>query len=247
MRFSLISSFLPPILASYLRSLYRVIFNKGGYGLGAIDVDIISIIKPKLNGFFIELGANDGVTQSNTYLLQKRFKWNGVLIEPSPSNFEKCVLNRSFAPKAQFFCCACVPCNFSRDYVTIHNANLMSIAEDLDVDQDGIDSHLLAAKDHLIEDSLIYRFPAFSSSLSDLLDQCTIPSTIDFLSLDTEGNEMSVLLGLDLQRHRPTWILVECRDNNVFNYLTHNSYSIYREFTNDDRKDVLFIDKQSAL
>ena len=46
------------------------------------------------DGFFIECGANDGITQSYTYELEKR-NWSGILVEPSIIAFDKCVNNRS--------------------------------------------------------------------------------------------------------------------------------------------------------
>eukprot|EP00966_Prymnesium_polylepis_P007031 162106-Prymnesium_polylepis.1 len=40
-------------------------------------------------GIFVELGAFDGITFSNTVALERCFNWTGVLIEGSPSNFER--------------------------------------------------------------------------------------------------------------------------------------------------------------
>ena len=47
------------------------------------------------NGFYIECGANDGIFQSNTLKLEKQYNWKGLLIEASPSGYEKCLINRS--------------------------------------------------------------------------------------------------------------------------------------------------------
>jgi hypothetical protein len=52
-------------------------------GLNKIDKDLIKYIKYK-NGFYIELGANDGISQSNTLFLEKYKNWSGILIEPNP-------------------------------------------------------------------------------------------------------------------------------------------------------------------
>ena len=37
----------------------------------------------KKNGYFVEVGACDGITLSNSYLLEKKFGWKGLLCEPS--------------------------------------------------------------------------------------------------------------------------------------------------------------------
>ena len=57
--------------ARLLSAVRRFVQNKGGYGLEALDINAINVIKPSRRGFFIELGANDGVRQPNTFLLQK--------------------------------------------------------------------------------------------------------------------------------------------------------------------------------
>ena len=46
------------------------------------------------NGFFIELGAMDGKTFSNTLFYEKEMQWKGVLIEPSPGQFLQLQSNR---------------------------------------------------------------------------------------------------------------------------------------------------------
>ena len=46
------------------------------------------------NGFFIEVGAHDGIFQSNTLSLEKDLGWTGILIEPSISAYLDCVKNR---------------------------------------------------------------------------------------------------------------------------------------------------------
>ncbi|KAG0717557.1 Protein Star [Chionoecetes opilio] len=44
--------------------------------------------KVKEGGFFIECGALDGETRSNTLVFEKEYGWRGVLIEGDPKNFE---------------------------------------------------------------------------------------------------------------------------------------------------------------
>ena len=41
------------------------------------------------NGFFIEIGANDGIEQSNTFF-RKRKKLKGILIEPILHKYLDC-------------------------------------------------------------------------------------------------------------------------------------------------------------
>jgi hypothetical protein len=47
------------------------------------DIFALDFADFKIGGTFLEIGAADGVTLSNTYLLEKRFGWTGVLCEPA--------------------------------------------------------------------------------------------------------------------------------------------------------------------
>src|SRR5688572_349204 len=53
------------------------------------------VFKRKTNGFFIEIGANDGITFSNAYFLEKNRGWKGICVEPHPTAFEKLKKNRT--------------------------------------------------------------------------------------------------------------------------------------------------------
>ena len=46
------------------------------------------------DGFFIEAGANDGLTQSNTYWLERFRGWRGLLVEGLPDLAAACRRNR---------------------------------------------------------------------------------------------------------------------------------------------------------
>ena len=47
------------------------------------------------SGYFVELGANNGVFQSNTLYFEKYRDWHGVLVEPILNNYFNCKNNRS--------------------------------------------------------------------------------------------------------------------------------------------------------
>ena len=35
--------------------------------------------------FFVDIGAGDGITGSNTWILEKFYKWNGICVDPNPA------------------------------------------------------------------------------------------------------------------------------------------------------------------
>ena len=47
------------------------------------DLVILFLTKLRQGGYFVEFGATDGIHLSNTYLLESRYKWNGIVAEPA--------------------------------------------------------------------------------------------------------------------------------------------------------------------
>lgn len=51
------------------------------------DEWVHSMLRSKRNGFFVELGACDGLYLSNTLFFERSMGWKGVLIEPNDNYF----------------------------------------------------------------------------------------------------------------------------------------------------------------
>src|SRR5882757_5953209 len=73
-------------------------------------------------GTFIEVGGNDGLTQSNTYWFERFRNWRGILVEALPSQARLCRKNR---PRADVVHAALVADARTKS-VKIMNANLMA-------------------------------------------------------------------------------------------------------------------------
>ena len=180
------------------------------------------------NGFFVEAGAYDGVNQSNTYYLEKKKGWNGILIEPIPENFSKITENRDCFS----FNCALVSENFKNNHININFAGLMSIAES-SLSSKNRSQHISnGLKCHNLENT--YKVSVRALTLSDVLKKFNPPS-IDFLSLDVEGYENDVLNGIDFSIHKPNYILVEERDHSTTkDFLENVGYLFLEKFSNHD-------------
>jgi FkbM family methyltransferase len=59
------------------------------------DKWVLEILENKRNGFFVDVGAYDGIQTSNTYTLEKEFDWNGICVEANPEVFAKLLKGRS--------------------------------------------------------------------------------------------------------------------------------------------------------
>src|SRR4051812_7676853 len=53
------------------------------------------IFNNKRNGVFVDIGANDGITFSNSYFFEKQLGWTGLCVEPLESTFQKLKAVRS--------------------------------------------------------------------------------------------------------------------------------------------------------
>lgn len=45
------------------------------------DLFVISVLKGKKNGQFVEIGSNHPIIHNNSYLLEKHYNWSGILVE----------------------------------------------------------------------------------------------------------------------------------------------------------------------
>lgn len=61
------------------------------------DLFVLSELQFKQGGFFVDLGATNGVNLSNTYLLEREFGWRGILAEPGQSWHDQLLANRRAA------------------------------------------------------------------------------------------------------------------------------------------------------
>jgi FkbM family methyltransferase len=182
-------------------------------------------------GFFIEAGANDGYSQSNTYFLETRLGWRGVLVEGIPELFEKC---RQLRTNSKTYNCALVSPDFPDPTITMHFAGLMSVVEGSMKSQEAQDAHVHAGLDvQNLAGSYSVEVPA--RTLASILENLPEARSIDLFSLDVEGHELEVLKGLDPSRFRPRFILVEARFfDEVNEFLAGHDYEIVEQLSHHD-------------
>ncbi len=161
---------------------------------------------PEDGGTFIEAGAYDGYEQSNTYYLERFKQWKGILIEPIPELFRKCVKER---PHSRVFECALVAPEHEGKSLNMVFGGLMSVAT-TDEDSEKVLAH--ASAGNRLGWDKCYEVKVPGRTISSIIDECEMDE-IDFLSLDLEGYEDEALKGLDIERHKPRFILIESLEN----------------------------------
>lgn len=68
--------------------------NKMYYSQSAQDKWVTEFYKDKKNGFYVDLGAYDGIQTSNTYFFEESLNWSGICVEANPQIFNRLVQNR---------------------------------------------------------------------------------------------------------------------------------------------------------
>ena len=224
----MIKNFIPIFLLKFLKKNY---FKKY-YALNNLDKKLEKYLNYN-DGYFIELGANDGISQSNTYFYEKKKKWRGMLIEPIPHKFLDCIKNRS--KKNSIFCNACVGFDFKDNFVEIIYSNLMSTPINLKSDIKNPREHAESGKKFLNSNENTFKFAAITSTLNDLMIKSKAPNIIDFLSLDVEGAEIEVLEGINFNKYFFKYILIECRNFNIINnFLLLKNYKFIEKLGDHD-------------
>ncbi len=196
-------------------------FGKVFFGFNNLDKKILEYIDYN-GGYFVELGANDGITQSNTKHLELYKGWAGVLIEPSPSQFAK--LRKSRSKRSSFFNYACVGFDFPKTSIELMYSNLMTVALEGKNDITDPLAHAKAGESHS-EKEIAYIFSAQARTLQSVLNEAKSPRVIDLLSLDVEGGELEVLKGIDFEHSNFKYIVIETRSiNEVRSFLNLKNY-----------------------
>lgn len=211
----------------------KEIFKLESFGLNKLDLKIRPFLSQIPNGFFVEAGANNGLRQSNTYYFEKYLGWKGLLIEPIPELFEECKKNRSDCLVENS---ALVSNEYAKPTIKMHFSGLMSLVEGSMNNKEEEKKHI--ERGCALKKLTTYEIDTPANTLTSILIKHKIDK-INFLSLDIEGYELEALKGLDLEKFRPEYILVEARyRDDIIGYLGKFSYSPIETF---NTYDILFV------
>jgi FkbM family methyltransferase len=214
-----------PVMNKLAEARAEYIYSKMKY---QCDEGLITIFEELLGskheGFYLDVGSNDGRTASNTWHLEKSLNWRGILVEP--------VLHLYFESKKLrnanniFVNAACVDPDFTEPSLRMIYAGLMTISPD----QSSLDArkHAAAGSKFISAHETTETIYVPAVTLNEILDNSSAPNEIDFMSIDVEGAEMPVLKGLNLEIWKPRVICIEStEDSEAHRHLEDHGYQLH--------------------
>lgn len=153
------------------------------------------------NGSFVEVGAYDGITYSNTWGLAER-GWTGLLLEPVPALAEASKRNHVNHLKVSVQQKAI---GAQEDRIQLRLAGPYTTADPQQAeDYEKVEWAARWMTEEVIEVEQI--------TLDAALRKSSIGSDFDVLVVDVEGHEMPVFEGFSLARWTPKMMIVELED-----------------------------------
>lgn len=181
-----------PEHAAFLR--FKAAHQQQSFSQIGQDLFVLHVLNEKRGGYFVEFGATDGVSLSNTCLLERQFGWKGICAEPSRRWHPELRVNRACAIDTRCVWSSSGESLGFSEYEDGEYSKLSSFA--------GTDGHAAHRK-------LARHYDVETVTLTDLLASHGAPTDIDYLSIDTEGSELEILAAHDFDRYRFRVITVE--------------------------------------
>ncbi len=212
--------------------LMKYVVRESWWGLDGLDKIIVERLE-KRNGYFIEIGANNGIAQSNTKHLELFRDWTGLLVEPDPENFKR--LSTTRKRSVAKIHAACVSFHYELPLVKLYYSNLLTVAENLESTIDDAEAWALGAEFLIPDGGKVREFFAPAKTLTSIMDEVGSPTNVDFFSLDVEGAELEVLKGIDFSRYKFDHLLVELDSpDSVIAFLSGKGYRLLDKISYHD-------------
>lgn len=187
-----------------------------------------NFFKDKTNGFFIDIGASEPERQNNTLFFEK-LGWKGVLVEPVKKQYDQLLKQRK-SP--------CEPVAIYKETGTFKFIACGGYIKGLSgILKEQKPQHLNRIFNELLQfgDS-VEIINVNTITFDNLIKKYNINHAIDYLSIDTEGAEYSILKTINFDKHFIKIISVENNytEDNVHNLLIKNNFKRITSLGCDD-------------
>lgn len=143
-----------------------------------------------------------------------------ILIEPSNKGYQLCKKNRQNSISLNY---ACVSNDYEEEFI---NGDFNTNSPMASIDGSRLRNRNLDSVKAI--------------TLEKILDEHLSGNDIDLLSLDVEGYELNILKGINLNKYRPTYMLIEIYNkdyDDIIEFLKLHDYQLQCNFTNYNKFD----------
>jgi len=182
----------------------------------------------KKNGVFLEIGAHDGKSCSNTLFFEEYRNWSGICVEPGTEEFKKLCENRK---SINLNCCISDYDGESEfTYIEGYSMMLSGLSESYNFSHENRINNEVGSYGGKINK---LKMPVFK--LQTILDEHQIHE-IDYCSIDTEGSEFNIVKSIDFDKTNIKIFSIENNygDTTIQNYLETKGYVLYKKLQWDD-------------
>jgi len=152
-----------------------------------------TIFKGFKNGFFVDVGAHDGITINNTLYFEKNRSWTGINIEPIKKVYNKLIINRPLCININ-----CAVSNTDGHSEFILNSGYTEMLSGLKNNYDERHFQRLI-KENKLTNSITEIITIETKRLETIFDEKKI-KTINYLSIDVEGSEFNVIKSINFNK-----------------------------------------------
>jgi FkbM family methyltransferase len=189
---------------------------------------IDDVFRGKKGGYFIELGACDGFSDSNTYVLEKHFDWQGLLIEPNPAEFKK--ITETYRRTSTPVQLAVDPDGGQLEFL-IDGQMSGLLVEEADNSRERRAEKIEGARKGgrvLVVEAV---------PLEEVFKRYNTPKVIDYMSLDVEGSETRIMRNFPFDQYVFLAMTIERPTPELNNILFSNGY----HFVKNSLYDTFYI------
>jgi FkbM family methyltransferase len=158
------------------------------YSQAGQDRIVDAMLGHKTDGVFVDVGGYDGVTGSNSLFFEMFRGWNGILVEPAPTQLRKAEAVRR---------CPCLGYAVAGEAGTLE---FMEVSKGFTQMSGFLDSYepdlLMRVRGDKRHEEVVHTLK--TKTLNSILAEQNI-TQVDFLSLDVEGGEMGILQNFDFK------------------------------------------------
>jgi len=198
------------------------------------DLFVLYFCQFKKKGYFVDIGAADGFSYNNTFILERK-GWKGIVSEPLEVWHKK--LKKRNCIKD--FRCVYDKSNLNLSFSHVKDSPMLS----------GVSDDFLKDENHELRKNIITK-KINTISLNDLLIENKSPKDIDYISVDTEGSENKILQSFSFEKFNVEIFTIEHnfvkeKRENIAEIMQKNGY--VRIFVNLSGQDDWFLKSDNKV